>query len=61
MIVLSSWAVLVSQTGSEVIAISEKLGILPSLLVTNRVTKISEKKKDSFRTLKVRFITDIQL
>ena len=46
--VLSNWAVLVSQTGSEVIAISERLGILPSLIVTNRVTKISEKNMEIF-------------
>ena len=46
--VLSNWGVLVSQTGSEVIAISEKLGILPSLIVTNRVTKISEKNMRIF-------------
>lgn len=46
--VLDNWAVLVSQTGSEVIAISEKLGILPSLVVTNRVTKISEKNMRIF-------------
>ena len=46
--VLSNWGVLISQTGSEVIAISEKLGILPSLLVTNRVTKISEKNMEIF-------------
>lgn len=48
MTVLNSWAVLISQTGSEVIAISEKLGILPSLVVTNRVTKISEKNMEIF-------------
>ena len=48
MTVLNSWAVLISQTGSEVIAISEKLGILPSLIVTNRVTKISEKNMEIF-------------
>jgi len=46
--VLSNWGVLVSQTGSEVIAISEMLGILPSLLVTNRVTNISEKNMRIF-------------
>jgi folate-dependent phosphoribosylglycinamide formyltransferase PurN len=46
--VLGNWGVLVSQTGSEVIAISEKLGILPSLVVTNRVTKISEKNMEIF-------------
>ena len=46
--VLGNWAVLISQTGSEVIAISEILGILPSLIVTNRVTKISEKNMEIF-------------
>lgn len=46
--VLKNWGVLVSQTGSEVIAISEKLGILPSLIVTNRVTKVSEKNMRIF-------------
>jgi phosphoribosylglycinamide formyltransferase-1 len=46
--VLGNWAVLVSQTGSEVVAISEKLGILPSLVVTNRITKISEKNMEIF-------------
>ena len=46
--VLKNWAVLVSQTGSEVISISEELGILPSLIVTNRVTKISEKNMKIF-------------
>ena len=46
--VLNNWGVLVSQTGSEVIAISEKLGILPSLVVTNRVTNISEKNMEIF-------------
>ena len=46
--VLSNWGVLVSQTGSEVIAISEKLGILPGLVITNRVTNISEKNMEIF-------------
>jgi len=46
--VLGNWAVLVSQTGSEVIALSKKLGILPSLVVTNRVTNISEKNMEIF-------------
>lgn len=46
--VLKNWGVLVSQTGSEVVAISEMLGILPSLLVTNRVTNISEKNMRIF-------------
>ena len=46
--VLDNWGVLVSQTGSEVVAISEMLGILPSLVVTNRVTNISEKNMEIF-------------
>ena len=46
--VLNNWGVLISQTGSEVIAISEELGILPSLIVTNRVTNISEKNMEIF-------------
>lgn len=46
--VLKNWGVLISQTGSEVIAISEKLGILPSLIVTNKVTKVSEKNMRIF-------------
>ena len=48
MTVLNSWAVLISQTGSEVIAISEKLGILPSLIVTNNITKISPRNMEIF-------------
>ena len=43
-----NWGVLISQTGSEIVAISEELGILPSLIVTNRVTKISEKNMEIF-------------
>jgi folate-dependent phosphoribosylglycinamide formyltransferase PurN len=37
------WAVLVSQTASEVIAISEELGFFPSLLITNNLRKIPQK------------------
>ena len=37
------WGVLISQTGSEVVSISEKLGFFPSLLVTNNVDKIPNK------------------
>lgn len=40
--VQQDWGVLISQTGSEVIAISKETGFLPSLLVTNRLAKISE-------------------
>lgn len=37
------WGVLVSQTGSEVASLSEKLGFFPSLLVTNNINKIPSK------------------
>lgn len=43
MVVKQEWAVLVSQTASEVIAISKEIGFIPSLLVTNRLTKIPQK------------------
>lgn len=46
--VLDNWGVLISQTGSEVIAISEKLGILPSLIVTNNITKITPRNMEIF-------------
>lgn len=46
--VVSQWGVLISQTGSEVVAISEKLGILPSLLITNNITKIPQKNLEIF-------------
>ena len=46
--VLEDWGVLISQTGSEVIAISEELGILPSLIVTNNITKISPRNMEIF-------------
>ena len=46
--VLDNWGVLISQTGSEVIAISEILGILPSLIVTNNITKISPRNMEIF-------------
>jgi len=46
--VLENWGVLISQTGSEVVAISEKLGILPSLIVTNNITKISPRNMEIF-------------
>ena len=46
--VLENWGVLISQTGSEVVAISEKLGILPSLVVTNNITKISPRNMEIF-------------
>lgn len=34
------WGVLISQTGSEVIAISKKTGFLPGLLITNNIRKM---------------------
>jgi len=40
------WGVLVSQTASEVIAISEKLGFFPSLLVTNNIRKIPQRNME---------------
>jgi folate-dependent phosphoribosylglycinamide formyltransferase PurN len=46
--VLDNWGVLISQTGSEVIAISEELGILPSLIVTNNITMISLRNMEIF-------------
>ena len=41
MVVQKDWGVLVSQTGSEVIAISKETGFLPSLIVTNNLSKIA--------------------
>jgi len=46
--VLDNWGVFISQTGSEVVAISEKLGILPSLVVTNNITKVSPRNMEIF-------------
>lgn len=46
--VLKSWGVFISQTGTEVIDISKELGILPSLIVTNNITKISQKNLEIF-------------
>lgn len=34
------WGVLISQTGSEIIAISKKTGFLPSLLISNNINKM---------------------
>lgn len=42
------WGVLISQTGSEVLAISQETGFLPSLLITNNFTKIPEKNVKFF-------------
>ena len=41
MVVQKDWGVLISQTGSEVIAISKETGFLPSLIVTNNLSKIA--------------------
>jgi phosphoribosylglycinamide formyltransferase-1 len=41
-----NWTVFVSQTGSEVYNISRKLGIIPKLLVTNNIKKLSTKVKE---------------
>lgn len=38
--VCKDWGVLISQTGSEVIAISKETGFLPSLLITNNIRKM---------------------
>ena len=37
-----NWGVLVSQTGSEVIAVAKETGFLPSLLVTNHLSRIPQ-------------------
>ena len=41
-----NWTVFVSQTGSEVYNISRELGIIPKLLVTNNIKKLSTKVKE---------------
>lgn len=46
--VLDNWGCMISMTGSEVIAVSEKLGILPSLIVTNNIRKISPRNMEIF-------------
>ena len=46
--VIDSWGVFISQTGSEVVAISEMLGILPSLVVTNNITKVLPRNMEIF-------------
>lgn len=46
--VVEKWGVLISQTGTEVVDISEKLGILPSLIITNNISKISQKNLEIF-------------
>ena len=40
--VQENWGVLVSQTGSEVIAIAKEIGFLPSFLVTNHISRIPQ-------------------
>lgn len=40
--VQKDWGVFISQTGSELIAISGEIGFLPSLIVTNNLPKISQ-------------------
>jgi len=37
------WGALISQTGSEIIAIGQETGFLPSLIVTNNIRKIPQK------------------
>lgn len=44
--IMLNWTVFVSQTGSEVYNISRELGILPKLLVTNNIKKLSPKVKE---------------
>jgi len=46
--VLTNWGCMISMTGSEVVAISEELRILPSLIVTNNITKISPRNMEIF-------------
>ena len=43
-----NWGVLVSQTGSEVIAIAKEIGFLPSLLVTNHLHRIPKDNLEFF-------------
>lgn len=42
MILKKDWAVLISQTGSEVISIMQETGFIPGLLVTNNIGKIPQ-------------------
>ena len=44
-----SWAVLISQTGSEVIAISKETGFLPGLVITNNLTKVKAENLEILR------------
>jgi len=43
-----NWGVLISQTGSEVIAIAKEIGFLPSLLVTNHLHRIPKDNLEFF-------------
>ena len=52
-----SWGVLVSQTGSEIITIGKKTGILPSLLVTNRIHKLSPETLETLSRLGVAIVS----
>lgn len=56
--IVNSWACMISQTGSELIAIGKETGYLPSLLVTNNYTKIPQ---DNLRFLRERGITVVTI
>lgn len=56
--IINSWACMISQTGSELIAISRETGYLPSLLVTNNYTKIPQ---DNLRFLREKGITIVTI
>ena len=43
-----NWGVLISQTGSEVIAIAKEIGFLPSLLVTNHLHRVPKDNLEFF-------------
>lgn len=47
--VRKDWGVLISQTGSEIIAIGKEIGYLPSLIVTNNIDKIPERNMEILR------------
>lgn len=51
--VQKDWGVLISQTGSEVIAISKETGVLPGLVVTNNIDKITTENLEIFEQNKV--------
>lgn len=46
--VQNKWGALISQTGSEIIAISQETGFLPGLIVTNRLAKIPQENLEIF-------------